>query len=431
MSLPREAIFDSPWEKKVLAWYRKIFSITEIETSAVLQWANGALTIAYFVAFSSRYYEKLTTIDAYADGSYTCWPYFQDCGKLLFLRTLPEGYSQPFLYMVLFGTLIFSIYLIYRKDWVLAHIALLPSFLWHAFMCFVLTMSVSGNYDYYLFIFATIFLFLPYKEFFLKSILVLFYFLSTVAKIHETWIVGTYFSALKTSLPLFPRWSIPFFTNLVIFMEMVGAWFLLSRTMILQRIALIFFVAFHLYSGLLVGYHYPATVLPMLMILFGPLYTFTPPPFTKRSIIGWILVGILIFLQFLPRMIPGDEKLTMEGNKFGLYMFEANHQCVSTMHIYLKDGTMVESRDEKYSARERCDAYRQWFRIHTRCERDPNILSIAWTFDHSINGGPFLRIVDVQDACKLSYTPFAHNKWIKIEYDRPEVVGYPVENLYD
>lgn len=426
-----EEVFDSRIERKFFSWYRRFFSISELAGSRVLQWALGSIIFSYFVAFNSWFYDHATTLDAYLKGSYTCWPYFQSCGSLYFLRTLPEGYSQPLLYMVLFGTLILTVYLMYRKAWTLAHLALLPSFAWHAFVSFVLSMSMAGNYDHYLFVFALIILFLPHKEFFLKLVVVVLYVLSTVAKIHPTWIEGTYFSALKTGLPLFPRWSVPFFTNLVIFMEMVGAWFLLGRNMILQRAVLVFFIAFHLYSGLLVGYHYPATVLPMVVILFGPLYSHTKAPFDKRALAGWVLLALLVVVQLISNVIPGDEKLTLEGNYYGLYMFEANHQCVSTERITYADGSTSNVRSESYSARARCDPYHYWFRIHTQCTRNTAIASVAWTFDHSINGGPFLRIVDVPNACELTYRPFSHNAWIRTEENGLHVVGYPVQNLYD
>ncbi len=430
--LPRDRVFTAPLEQWFLNSYRRIFSIEEIEHSKILQWVFGATLFSYFVAFNSWIGNSATTIDSITNNSHLCWPYFQECGKLLFLRALPQGYSQPFLYMVLFGTLLISVYCMYRKDWVLAHLALVPSFLWHTFAMFVLTMSLSGNYEYYLFFFSLILLFFPYKEFFLKLALVFFYFLSTAAKIHETWILGTYFSSLVTGLPLFPRWSIPFFTNLIIFMEMVGSWFLLSRRPILQRTALIFFVMFHLYSGLLVEYRYVVTVLPTLLILFGPLYSYTRAPLDKKSIIGWLLIVLLFFAQMVPQIIPGDEKLTMEGNKYGLYMFEANHQCVSTAQIIRADGTVRTVRTESASARARCDPYKYLIRTKGYCTgRDMVGGRVAWTFDHSINGGPFYRIVDAPDSCVLIYKAFSHNKWIKTENDNPAIIGKPVENIYD
>ncbi|HWO07283.1 MAG TPA: hypothetical protein VNM40_01710 [Candidatus Paceibacterota bacterium] len=409
-----------------------MFSIHEIEQQPVLQWVFGATILSYFLAFHAWIDTQATTIDAFARGTHLCWPHFQSCGEWLFLRALPNGYSQTLLYMFLFGTLALAIYCMHKKDWVAAHLLLVLSFFWHAAVIFFLTYALAGNYDYYVFLLAFTLLFLPHKEFFLKLVFVLLYFLSTAAKIHETWIVGTYFSALKTGLPLFPDWSIPFWTNLVMFMEMVAAWFLLSRNRLLQRAVLVFFVAFHLYSGLLVEYRYPATVLPTLVILFGMFYRHTPPPFDRKSAAGWTLVAAMLLCQAAPHLIPGDEKLTMEGNKLGLYMFDANHQCISTTHVVYANGVEQNFRDESASARARCDPYRYWFRIKQVCTERAAILErIQWTLDHSVNGGPFLRIVDVHDACTLSYRGFGHNDWIRTEKDSPPVVGYPVENIYE
>ena len=410
--------------------YRALFSVREIENGRILQWAFGAAVLGYFIAFLGWMGSSATTIDAVARGVHSCWPYFQNCGDFYFLRALPEGYSQTFLYMVFFGMLVAVVYYIAERRWTAAHMALVPAFLWHATVTFVLTELMIGNYDYYLFTFGLILLFLPHKEFFLKLSLVFFYFLSTIAKMHEAWVIGTYFSSLKTGLPLFPDWSIPLMTNFVIFMEMIATWFLLGRNRVLQRSVLMFFIAFHLYSGLLVGYRYPATVLPMLIILFGPWYRYTPPPFDKKSLFGWMLIVLMLVLQLIPKFIPGDEKMTLEGNKYGLYMFESNHQCVSTATIYLENGMTATLTDESVVARARCDPYRYWFRLRASCDL-PDIEHIAWTFDHSINGGPFYRIVDVPDACTLTYAPFEHNAWIRTAKDAPSIIGYPVENVYE
>lgn len=431
MKLLRDEIFTSRIEQKILVWYRRFFSIKEIEESLMLKWAFGALVLGHFTAFNSWFFNSATTIDAFIRGKHTCWPYFQTCGEWLFLRTLPHGYSQPILYMTLFGTLVLAVYLMYKKDWVLAHMALVPSFVWHFLGTFVLTQSLSGNYEYYLFILTAIVLFIPYKEYFLKLSLVLFYFLASTIKLHDGWAMGTYFSALKTGLPLFPDWSIPVWTNIVIFSQVIGAWFLMSRNLIVQRLAMVFFVSFHLYSGVLVGFRYPSTVLPMLLIVSGPLYHYTKMPFGKKAIAGWIIVVLMFMAQFISIVIPGDVKMTMEGNKYGLYMFEANHQCVSTATVYRKDGTSEEFKRKSFSARRRCDPYRYAFKLQTHCRRvSQTIERVAWTFDHSINGGDFMRIVDVPNVCDLELKAIGHNKWIKLDADSPEVVGRAAENVY-
>ncbi len=411
--------------------YRRIFSIKEIEEHGILQLVFGATVFSYFIAFQTWVSGNAVTIDSVANGTYVCRAYFQECARFYFFQSLPEGYSQNIFYMFLFGTLLATAYFMYKQEWVKAHMALLPSYIWHASVTLFLTELGIGNYDYYLFIFATFILFVSHKEFFMKLVLVMFYFLSTSAKIHETWILGTYFSALKTGLPLFPDWSIPLFTNFVIFMEMVAAWFLMSRNVIVQRSVFVFFVVFHLYSGILVWYRYPATVLPTLFILFGPLYRFTPVPLDKRAITGWIAVILMFLSQMTPLAIYGDEKLTLEGNTYGMYMFEANHQCISTVNYVYADGRVDARRTESASSRDRCDPYRMWFRMNTRCEHEEGLARVEWTLDHSVNGGPFLRIVDTQNACEVEYNPYTHNTWIKTERDNPAIIGYPVENIYE
>ena len=132
---------------------------------------------------------------------------------------------------------------------------------WKVFAIFVLSYLLAGPYDYFHIAFAVVLLFLPYKEYFLKLSIVVLYFLSGATKLDATWILGSYFTTLQTGLPLFPDALTPVFTNLVIFSQVIGAWFLLSRHALLRYTALSFFIVFHLYSGIFVYYHYPSVSL--------------------------------------------------------------------------------------------------------------------------------------------------------------------------
>lgn len=416
--------------QRYAALFARATGRAEFEASSALPLAFGALILGYFVAFMGWFYRTETTVDGIRLATHICWSYFQGCRDLVVFQTLPFGYSQPMVYMALFGFLILSVYFLLQRRFGAAQLALLPAVFWHAFVAFVLTNSLTGNYDYYLVLFSLILFLIPHKEFFLRLTLVLFYFLSTYSKMYPTWTLGAYFSALQTGLPIFPDATIPLWTNLVIGMELIGAWFLFSGRPWLQRSVLAFFITFHLYSGILVGYRYPATVLPMLIIMFGPLYKHAAPPLDRRSIAGWVLVGAIVLVQILGPLIPGDEKLTLEGNRYGLYMFEANHQCVSEARVVYGDGEERVLRAESNDAPKRCDPYDYWFNLKAVCERESGVARIEWTFDHSVNGGPFLRIVDVPDACALSYRPFSHNAWIRATAGDAERVGYPVKNIY-
>ncbi len=402
----------------------------EIQNSLVLKWSLGSLVFSYFIVFTGWHSSAATATIALSNLDYVCPRYFQSCEFFYFLQSLPYGYSQSIFYMGLFLIMAWSIYLMSQRAWAAAQQALIPLWVWHFGNVIFFTEIRSGNYEYYLIVFGFILLFLPHKEFFLKLSLVWFYTLSTLAKLHPSWIIGSYFSTLKTGLPLFPDWSIPLFTNTVILAEMIGSWFLLSSKPRLQKAAFYFFVFFHLYSGILVGYRYPATVLPFLLILCGPWYRYTPVPLTLKSLFGWGLILILLFLQISPKLIPGDEKLTLEGNKYGLYMFEANHQCFSHITINYRSAqnpdTIVQTSP---NARHRCDPYETWFKLQNICKRNPSVQSIAWELNHSINGGPFYKIVNTKNACELPYHPFRHNDWIQTS-ETASIIGYPVKNFY-
>ncbi len=445
--------------QRIETMWSRWFGIDEIRQSPILQWMFGAVLFFFFLTFNKLIGSTATSIKAAEDGFAVCWPYFQECTQLYFLQPLPWGYSQSAFYMVLYTFILAIVFCMWRGLWARAHLLLVPLFLWKTFVMFVLSYIVAGPYDYYHLILTFILLFIPLKEYFLKLAFVLFYFLSATTKFDETWTLGTYFTTLQTGLPLFPDILTPLFTNAVIFMQVVGAWFLLSKHVLLQRTALIFFIIFHLYSGIFVFYHYPSVSILPLIILFGVFYRYQRPPLTRTSVAGWAVLGALILFQLPPWFIEGDRRMTLEGNRYGMFMFEANHQCISVQRTYTKiednfrpytwnagrcggqpciesirvyeeAGLAVrEERRETGAAWNRCDPYVEWSRIQAACKNTPGVERIELEFDHSVNGGPFYRIVDEPDLCSLPYTAFSHNEWIK---EPPEalVVGMPVKDEY-
>jgi hypothetical protein len=408
-------------------FYVKLFSLGEVEHDVALRLYGGAILIGYLATFRFWQTGTDTTIDA-ARPLYhgICWPFFQSCGDWLWLRTLPYGYSQTTLYMALFGVMLLAAYGLMVRRVVLAHACMLALFVCRMYLM-LLTLDHNANFDYYHTLFNIVFLFLPQKRFFGSLVLVWCYFLSTAAKIHPSWVWGGYFSSLQQGLPLTPRGMEPFFTNFIIGMEMVASWFLFSRHKGLQRSVFAFFVFFHLYSGILVGYHYPTIVLPPLLIFFGQLYRpFPGVPLSRKAIPGWILIASLLVIQLSGHAYSGDTKLTLQGDYYGLYMFEANHECRETLAD--ERGNPIAINDH-VNARFRCDPWTGMTVAQQRyCASDPKP-KIRFTMIHSINGGPFYKIVDEADLCSLRYKPFAANAWIKDETTAP-MVGRPLKNYY-
>jgi hypothetical protein len=454
---------------KFVEGYKRLFRIHEIESTPVLQWMFGAMLFFFFLTFQSWDNNFSVTVEGAKSGAAVCWPYFQSCTNLFFLHSLPYGYSETTFYMLLYGLMLLTVYCIWRKMWAGAHALMVTLLAWELFVGFVLSYDLMGPYNYYHVILCIVLLFLPLKEYFLKLAFVFCYFISVTIKFDPAWDVGTYFSTLQLGLPLIPRELIPLATSIVIFMQVVGAWFLLSSRRMWQRVALTFFIFFHLYSGIFVAYFYPSISLPPLIILFGPMYRYQPPPRSKRSIAGWVFLALLLVWQLAPYAVEGDRRVTLEENRIGMFMFEANHECRATVTVYESTSTSttsdkitqsqpgtfcsdticttltdthvqsgektIERQYESGSAWNRCDPYVIWFQYQTVC-RQPNVQKISFVFDHSVDGGPFYRIVDLDNLCDVTYKPWGHNDWILLPSastaDKPqaEIVGYPVEDNY-
>lgn len=406
--------------------YFKIFHLEEIENSKLLQFLFYCITLSFLVTFYGWVEQASISTSTYIAGLNICPPYFLDCGKYYFLNALPYGYTQSFFYVILFLILGYGVVSAIKDDWVTAHKVILITFTWKCIWGFLLTYGITGNFDYYDMTLAFVWLFLSNKEYFAKLSFVWLYFLASSIKIHDGWILGNYFNTLFTGAPFLNKFWTPVFTNLVIFMQMVGIWFIFSKNKFLQRAVYIYFFLFHIYSGIIVNYRYIIISIPALYVLFSQYYEFKFKTINRNTVAGYLFLFFLVACQFIAILIPGDQKKTLEGNYYGMYMFEANHQCISNANISFNDPNKNYSiNSENSMANNRCDPYNYFYRLKTLCHKNPDLQKISWTFDHSINGHPFERIVDTQNVCDLEYKSFGHNDWIKTDGEA-QVLDLPV-----
>lgn len=418
------------WEK-FWKWYADTFSIDEIARSRTLQLAAGVLLLGWLLEFQSWFRFPDFTLNAVRDGLHLCWPWFQSCGEWYFLTTGTLGYSQSVLYAGLWALMALALLaLVYRK-YAYMHAIFFVLFAWEVLgMFFAYRFAV--NYWYFHLLMAALFLCARGKLAFLRVAVVVFYVFAGIIKLTPSWISGEYFSALSQGLYLFPDMLIPVATGAVILMELVLVWYLLSsrREYRLSVLAILF--VFHTYSVIYVGFTYPTVVLPMVLVVFLSneevrirVRTF------MRSIAGTVIVGFFVAVHLVPLFIHGDVRITLEGNKYGNYMFRANYQCESRATFVHTSGRAVVKDSTSFFANYRCDPYGHYFYLKQMCVNDETIERIAWTFDTAVDGSPFMRIVNVENACELEYTPFLHNEWIRLPgEDEVEIVGIPAKNRY-
>ncbi len=423
----------------------------------------GAMLLFFFYSFSIWLFTGAGTQEAYRSGAVVCWPYFPDCGNYALFHDLYVDYSKGIFYMLLYAILLAIVWCMWKGRWAAAHALMVILFLWQALFSLVFAYTMTGPPYYYHLFLTAILLFVPFKEYFLRVAFVLLYFLSATIKFDSGWVLGTEFTTLKTGLPLFSDALTPIFTNIVIFSQVVLCWFLLSSRPKLQRGALLFFVFFHWYSGIFVGYLFPTIALVPLLILFGPMYRPLPAPFDKRALPGVFVLGLMIAFHAVGFLIPGDRRMTLEGSRYGFFMFDANYQCRMNVTIYSDLRPLPPSgleawdnplgtrcydfyclvgvhgsstkhelvRNERYESnfsQHSCDPYEWWARYRPQCAAS-STRRISLQFDNSVNGSPYYRIVDVDNVCALDYRPFSRNEWIKEPPEAP-VVGYPVKDVY-
>lgn len=400
-------------------------AILEIETSPMLQafmyWCFFSFVVSFASWIGSGYTGKYSNLP--------CWPHFQNCKDILPLTPFPYGYSENVLYTLLLAIITYGLYSLYKKEYRQAYYSIAILWLWKLFVISV-TYGI-GNYDYYDLIIITTFLFISSKRHHLRLVFIILYFLASTIKIGDGWILGTYFTSLQSGLPFIPDSLIPLSVNVVTIFQMVGSWFLLSKNEKVFNFARLFFIFFHLYSTTLVGFRYPVTSLFLTIILFGiekeGRTTFQDLKLSYKHLGFYVFILLLFVLQLTGPMIAGNQKITLEGNNYGLYMFEANHQCISSYTLYTKDKTKKEYQFANAVARNRCDPYILMKRLQRRCLSD--VTKISWTLDSSIDGGPLYRIVDTPDVCKLSFKAFTHNEWINIT--NPPYIAQVHKNIYD
>jgi hypothetical protein len=165
-------------------------------------------------------------------------------------------------------------------------------------------------------------------------------------------------------------------------------------------------------------------------LLFGrgdiPRFTFPK----SRSVIGGIIFILCLFATQVWAMtgFSDDRKLTLEGNKYSLYMFESNHQCESHITFTDRNGKDWGYHSSSTHAMDRCSPYADWFFIQQQCKKHNHTIQVHWTYDHSVNGGPFYRIVNENNSCHLKYKAFQNNEWIQDERSPELIIGYPQKN---
>lgn len=404
--------------------YSEFFALEEFNKTPVLVVAILAVLLGMALAFYGGFPAGWGAINMDNPGSFICPNFLQHCESFIFLKTGAGYFShRVFFAFGLLGPLVLTAVFAYKKEWVWMHLVLMYLTFTKIYLGFIADANVSVPFMMFNLVPAFVLLFSRKRWTDLRWCFLLLYFMAGFVKLDEAWIVGSYFSTTKEGLRLFPQFAIPLATNLVICFELFAVWFLFHKNSKIRWVVLAFFIVFHLYSTIYVSFRYPLLTLPLLVILFGA----PAPAFGSRiSRFGVVMTAFLLFVNLLPFMAGPNHKWTAEAKQFTLDMFDGNRQALSRSETKYQDGHVFVHEVPHTNAYDRAKPYNNWYFLKKSCS-NPGVVSVAWTFTVSVNGGPFRRIIQEDDICKTEFHPFRHNEWIHL--DGP-IVGYPTTNYY-
>lgn len=408
--------------------YSQFFSIPEIEQSRALQAVFWALLFGFYIAFSDWSRTDLGDISSVKSISHVCPTYFQNCEGLYFFDGSPGSYSKDLYYTFILFVMGLCGFFAYLGKWTMAHLGFFALTIWKILFITFFIFSFGRPFEYFHLGLIVPFLFFKDKFRSLQLSFVLFYFIAGFIKIDDGWVLGSYFSSLKTGLPLIPDILIPVAANFVLLLEIFTPVLLLSKSTTTRRATLVIYLFFHFYSALFVGYRFPSHSIPALLILFGGEFTKEKIFIGKNPLLALYLTAVL-FINFLPILLGNDRQGAYDGaSQFTLHMFDSNSQCLSQRTIVHKDGTVFNDNRFYNMAGYKCYLYKEFFYAKKLCEKE-NVERVKWTYALSLNGKPFYEMTRTNNVCGLQYKTFAQNHWI-IEPKKRQILGYPGKNHY-
>jgi len=175
------------------------------------------------------------------------------------------------------------------------------------------------------------------RIYWLRICLATVYWMAAVVKFSPSWLYGEYFYSMPRGLPLLPhnQGFIQAACDALILLEIVGPLCFWSRSQKIRQGAVLAFLLFHLYSGVIVGIWYTTLMIPFLLLLFADGFKQSlrqAPPAGPR--LRCVLTLCAMALSSLwPLLIPGDVRLSGEGRYLGLFMFDANHRSRAVIRV--------------------------------------------------------------------------------------------------
>ena len=411
---------------KLEHFLERIFSPQIFKENLWLRVVYYALTLHSILLFSAWRDTGVLTTQSLQSNGFSCWPYFLSCDVFYVFSDMPSSYSLGILYTILGTGIALSCIYAIRDRWALALFFLFLITCFKIFVVYIASYSLPTNYNELVILISILLLFARERIFALKICSTLFYYAAFFNKLHSGYLSGDVFTSLALGLPFVPDTVLPYFGILFMIMLLILPTLLWSQSRRVRILAAICLMVFHLSTIAIVGFMYPLLCIPLILLtIHSPQKIFSLKTISTDRLL-FLIVLLMIVGQLFSLMIPGDNRLTGEGTKFGFYMHDANHQCSGFLEQKKTDRAVQLFPYSNGMAMGVCDPYRLWFTSRSLCAHT-DTESVSMYFKHSMNGGRFYELVNEENICSKSYSLIQHNEWIHTNRPLPE---WPPKNSF-
>ncbi|AUN96884.1 hypothetical protein DOM21_17340 [Bacteriovorax stolpii] len=405
-------------------------NINEIENDKALSWFGLFLSLTHVWTYLFWSLDLKVPQIISSQATPVCWPFFENCFNYRFLSV--EQVDLVLSLYLLLGLAVSFLFVLptrYTK-WAYTGLVTLSVF---KFILFAQDYQLRMNQHYMALAVTLAYLFIYSKRKVIPQVIVLFYVWAGTIKLNEEWLSGAGIYRLEKLWLPESLHKISF--AYVVVLELVLAFFLLSKKKGIFYFTFIQFLLFHLLSWPIVGFFYPMVMYSLLAIfildrLFAAPAVSAPLLPIGGSWQGATYLTLFCLVQLTPYLFPGDITLTGEGRYFALNMFDAKSVCDGEFTIHMKDSSVKKlniNNDWNESFRKNkldgtlrlrtrihCDPLVHFNRAQAFCRRNEVQNLDLIFFSRRSSDSEFKKLIDVKDFCtqNLSYSMYRHNSWI-------------------
>lgn len=311
-------------------------NIKEIQDHKNLVWFGVVLSLTHLLTG----YFWWTRV--HFDSSMICWGFFSQCqrvyGVFFGLEKLILGFYSG---LAVVCAALFGFKKVKPAYFVLVSLSVFK------IIVHISDYRLMGNYHYMANILYFSFLLLPYKEATIKVFVLMFYFTAGLIKFNSEWLSGL----AMARQPAVSGKLLEVGCVLVIFLELIGTFYLISKKRLYFWLIFVSYIAFHIFSWHVVGYFYP-------LIMFSMLTFFVISPLgleiKSKYYIGGI-IGVFMSVQVGVLVLFSNSALSGEGRILSLNMLDAYSVCQNSLFIKSKGETIEYNPVNDLEIRIHCD----------------------------------------------------------------------------